>query len=127
MSAKNSRTFVKLQFVRTLRLIHGSGSVIKAIAKSYGISESAASKWLSGHVPLSDRGNFILWAARVREDLRRHKAEIEEGEKWLTELLDNPPGWITNGRSDTYASPARGCSTSSASGAADVGCLQGAN
>ena len=127
MSLANSHKSVRRQFVHFLRLIYGSGSVRKTIANSYKVSESTAREWLSGRIPISDRGNFILWAARVREDLRRHKREIEEGEKWLTELLDNPPGWITNGRSDTYGSPARGCSTSSASGAADVGCLQGAN
>ena len=127
MSVCNSRTFVKLTFARILRSVYGSGSVIKRISQTYEVSERSAAKWLSGRIPISDRGNFILWAAKVREDLRRHKAEIEEGERWLNELLDNPPGWLAHGRSDTYASPAHHCSTSSVSNAADVGCLQGAD
>ena len=123
MSVGNSRTFVKLKFVRILRLIYGSGSVIKNISKSYDISERSAAHWLSGHIPIYDKLNFVLWAAKVREDMRRHKTEIDEEEQWLNEFLDNPPAWLASGRSVEAASRAHGYSISLASDLADAGCL----
>lgn len=88
MSALDDINSVKLKMSGLLRLIYGANAE-KKIARSFNVSSGTAQNWLSGRIPLSDKHNFILWAAKVREELRRHKAEIEREEQWLNTLLDN--------------------------------------
>lgn len=103
MSAVNDINSVKLKMSCLLRLIYGANARQK-IARSFNVSSGAAQNWLSGRIPVSDKHNFILWATKVREDLRRHKAEIEQEEQWLNILLDNQSVWPALGHSIASAS-----------------------
>ena len=103
MSALDDINSIKQTMSRLLRLIYGA-SAEKKIARSFNVSSGTAQNWLSGRIPISDKHNFILWAAKVREELRRHKIEIEQEEQWLNALLDNQSAWPVLGHSISSAS-----------------------
>ena len=98
MSALDDNNSIKHRMSGLLRLIYGANAE-KKIARSFNVSSGTAQNWLSGRIPVADKHNFILWAAKVREELRRHKAEIEQEEQWLNALLDNQSAWPALGHS----------------------------